>query len=148
LAGRPPVAPAAASGTMQSTVHQSSHQSQRGLPEQKTQRQHSSQASITVQSVQVSRKLIENLPPALGSSSSPDPAPVTQTMHSIWQLQIGCLFHCSHPRQSQEAKQASTTIQTVRRHAPAAAAQDSTAQSIWEMQVGCLQWCINATEQQ
>src|SRR5262249_51233818 len=51
-------------------------------------------------------------------------------------------------RQFQEAKQASTTIQTVRRHATAAAAQDSTAQSIWQLQVGCLQWCIDATEQQ
>jgi hypothetical protein len=153
LARRPSAEPAAAAGTTQSTVHQSSRQWQRGLTELETQRQRSSQASITVQSVQVSRKLIESLPAALSSSASPVAAAVNQTVQNIWQLQIGCLFHCAHTRQVQKAKQASTTVQTVPPHTTAAAAedkiaQDSTAQSIWQLQVGCLLWCIDATEQQ
>jgi hypothetical protein len=157
LTGRPPVAPVApvapaaaagAAGAASSGVHQSSYQWQRGLRAQKRQRQRSSQASITVQTVKVSSRLIDNLPAVLSSSAGPVAAAVNQTVQRIWQLQIGCLFHCSHTRQSQRAKQVSTTIQLVPRQATAAVSQDNTAQSIWQLQVGCLVWCIDATELQ
>ncbi|MGZ6616712.1 MAG: hypothetical protein ACXVFQ_20095 [Solirubrobacteraceae bacterium] len=148
LAGGPSPAPASAAGPVQSTVHQSSYQSQHGLQSLRAQRQRSSQTSIMIQGVRVSRRLIGNLESALTSSASPVAAAVNETVQSIWQLQIGCLSHCSHTRQYQQAKQTSTTIALVPPLARAGATQDTTAQSIWQLQIGCLVWCFSATEQQ
>jgi hypothetical protein len=148
LAAGQSVAPASAAGNTQSTVRQSSYQSQHGQRSLTTRRQRSSQSSITIQSVRMSRRLTDTLRSSLTSSASPVAAAVTDTVQSIWQLQIGCLSHCSHTRQYQQAKQTSMTIQLVAPLATAGAAQDNTAQSIWQLQVGCLVWCFSASEHQ
>jgi hypothetical protein len=73
-------------------------------------------------------------------------AAVNQTAQGIVQLQVGCIFYCSDTRQTQQAQQSNTTVQSV--NSPGAGAANTVSRVVWQVQVGCLVWCYDAVETQ
>ena len=137
---------------VQSTVDQTSLQTQDGRGSSATQSQAATQSSITIQSVDLATSLASSLQAALGSTSSA-PTAASQTSQGIWQVQIGCLIFCTQTQQLQQAQQLNTTVAVID---PGSAPVDQTAASVvssvsqvvWQVQVGCLLWCNDSTEQQ
>ncbi len=59
---------------------------------------------------------------------------------------MGCIFYCSGTRQTQQAQQSNTTVQSVNNSGTGPVNTVSTV--IWQVQVGCLAWCYDAVENQ
>ncbi|HTU85397.1 MAG TPA: hypothetical protein VMF57_07455 [Solirubrobacteraceae bacterium] len=140
----PPDPPSAAPvpGIEQSVTTQTSCQEQSSGP---SQVESASQSSTTVQLVDGPLPVIESS--LVGSGSGP--GAVSQTVQSIWQLQIGCLFYCTASEQIQDADESSTTVIGVSGESAGSDGVVATVtQVIWQIQVGCLAWCYGATQVQ
>jgi hypothetical protein len=130
-----PPAATAAPGGEQNVTQQAAGQSESGDGQQS---QAASQHNGTVQVV---------APPAgTAGDGATGPAAVNQTAQGIAQLQVGCLFYCSGARQTQEATQSNTTVQSV--NSSGAGAVNTVSTGIWQVQVGCLAWCYDTVETQ
>jgi hypothetical protein len=80
------------------------------------------------------------------SDASVPVAAVNQTAQGVVQLQVGCIFYCSGTRQTQQAQQSNTTMQSVNN--AGAGAANTVSRVVWQVQVGCVVWCYNAVETQ
>ncbi|HTU95563.1 MAG TPA: hypothetical protein VMF14_06950 [Solirubrobacteraceae bacterium] len=143
----PPVV-TAAPGDEQNVTQQASAQSQTG---DGRQTQAASQSNGTV----------EVAPAPDGSDGTPDgtapdgtasdgagaaPAATNQTAQGVVQLQVGCVFYCSDTRQTQQAQQSTTTVQSV--NSGGAGATNTVSQGVLQVQVGCVAWCYDTVETQ
>jgi hypothetical protein len=129
---QPPSPPAATAtpGNEQNVTQQAAAQSETGTG---SQSQLAAQANGTVQ--------------VAGQSDGTAPvAAVNQTAQGIAQLQVGCIFYCSGTRQSQQAQQSNTTVQSV--NSGGAGAANTVSRVVWQVQVGCVLWCYGAVETQ
>src|SRR5439155_9048766 len=97
----------------QSIVDQTAKQWQHGDGLAVVQTQSASQDNATIQSIDLSSSLTAELQSALGAESSPAVAVINQTVQTIWQLQVGCLFSCVDTHQQQLAEQSNTTVQVL-----------------------------------
>ncbi len=133
---RPGIVPPIAGDT---TVNQTSSQVQTG-------------GSGAASQVQLALQDNSNLvaPPAAGASLSDSSAAgvlapgnaTNQTLQGIWQLQVGCIFYCTHTQQVQVAAQTNTVVLTGTATAnPASAVVNTAVLRIWQLQIGCLFWC-------
>jgi hypothetical protein len=133
--GQSPVAPGD-----QSSVRQTSLQTQQGDASGDDQSQTASQWSTTVQD------LVSQAVDATAQA-------VNQTTQAIVQVQIGCLFYCTDTHQTQQASQTNTAVQVVAQGVAAATAPVATGvatvnQLVWQIQIGCLAWCSDTTQEQ
>jgi hypothetical protein len=124
-----------APGSEQNVTQQAAAQSQNGDGQQS---QVASQHNGTVQVVAT--------PAGTAVDGATGPAAVNQTAQGIGQLQVGCLFYCSGTRQTQQAQQSDTTVQSV--NSSGAAAVNTVSTGVWQVQVGCLAWCYDTVETQ
>ncbi len=138
-----PPAATAAPGDAQNVTQQSAAQSQSGGSESQT----AGQANGTVQAV-----VGAGGAPGAGSAApaavtgGAAPAAVNHTAQGVVQLQVGCIFYCSGTRQTQQAQQSTTTVQSV--NSGGAGAANTVSRVVWQVQVGCVVWCYNAVESQ
>jgi hypothetical protein len=137
----------------QNIVDQTAHQWQKGDGLAVVQSQSATQDNATIQTIDLSSALTAELQAAFGSGSSPAAAIINQSMQTIWQLQIGCLFSCVDTTQQQQAAQSNTTVQVLLPAVNSETSSPTTAtnqasQLIWQLQIGCLFWCYDATQQQ
>jgi hypothetical protein len=133
--GQPPVAPGD-----QSSIRQTSLQTQQGDASGDDQSQTASQWSTTVQD------LVSQAVDATAQA-------VNETTQAIVQVQIGCLFYCTDTHQTQQASQTNTAVQVVAQGVTAATAPVATGvatvnQLVWQIQIGCLAWCSDTTQEQ
>jgi hypothetical protein len=125
----------AAPGGEQNVTQQAAAQSQSGDGQQS---QAASQHNGTVQVVAT--------PAGTAGDGATGPAAVNQTAQGIDQLQVGCLFYCSGTRQTQQAQQSNTTVQSV--NSSGAGAVNTVSTGVSQVQVGCLAWCYDTVETQ
>jgi hypothetical protein len=131
-----PPAATAVPGDVQNVTQQAAAQSQSGGSQSQVARQ----SNGTVQAVAAPAGPTDTLPAA------PPAAAVNQTAQGVVQLQVGCIFYCSGTRQTQQAQQSTTTVQSV--SSGGAGAANTVARVVWQVQVGCVEWCDNTVETQ
>jgi hypothetical protein len=146
---QPPGPPSATPvpGTEESVTSQTSCQQLDGQPSSLSQSQGASESSTTLQLIEGSLPSV--LEPSLGNSDSTAQA-VSQTVQSIWQLQIGCLFDCVASEQTQDAGETSTTVEGMGGEPSGSGGgfQATVTQVVWQVQIGCIAWCYDTTQVQ
>jgi hypothetical protein len=126
-------------GTDANAVDQSSYQAQLGGAGTPTQTQIALQLNATLQ----------GWPALLADGAGAGPNAVNQATQGIWQLQVGCIFYCTHTEQVQQAAQADTLL-VAASGGPTASVPvaNTTVMRIWQLQIGCLFWCYATVQVQ